>query len=115
MNLTLKKYELMKKLEIPVLEQDIDWLVYDGDGTWYERGNVENIINELAVAAILERACREWIEKNHNVCIEIHESTYAIYGRGFSATNNWFTSFDQAQIAILEYCLEHKKCLNHLK
>lgn len=112
---TLKKYELMKELGIPVLEQDIDWLVYDGDGTWYERGNVDRTLHEETVASLLERACREWLEEQEMyVYLEIDRymnediKTFCVrFSKRYVICPNAAT-YDIAQVEALKHCLQER-------
>ena len=100
MNDTFKKYELMKELGIATTV----YLTIDGNKRWL--GDDNKYVRDCFVAAILERACREWLESDGIV----------IYGRNgeyhidIINTHDSKTadSFDAAQIAALEYCLNEK-------
>jgi len=94
MNTTLKKYELMKELGILDSNTISSFVATTTEYTY-----------QFPVAAILERACREWLEKkeidvNHNF-----GKTYTIWGCDIDRV---YDSFDAAQIAALEYCLKER-------
>lgn len=107
MNDTLRKYELMKKLQIPVAEFEPHFWEYR-DEKWYEG---DRVVPDFAAAAILERACREWLEKEQSIYIAADDQGfyYAFYmQRSTDPITGIECEYDAAQIAALEYCLKEK-------
>jgi hypothetical protein len=113
MNLTLRKYELMKELGI---ETGIFYTLEDG---WHF-GTQKYLTQDAA--AILERACREWLEKQSvfvycynrlrdgldRFTFKFLDYSYDLKYPCLSTNETFYKSFDAAQIAALEYCLKER-------
>ena len=105
MNDTFKKYELMKELGIATTV----YLTIDGNKRWV--GDDNKYVRDCFVAAILERACREWLEKQQSIYINTDDQGfyYAFYmQRSTDPITGIECDYDAAQIAALEYCLNEK-------
>lgn len=106
MNLTLKKYELMKELGITtdIEYRDNIWVMDDGV-------SLGQITNNVA-AAILERICREWLEKEQSIYINADDQGfyYAFYMQhSTDPITGLECEYPAAQIAALEECLEKRQ------
>jgi hypothetical protein len=127
MNNTLRKYELMKELNIPIGQYNINALSYDNRyKAWFF--STHNI-SDYEAAAIFERACREWLEKKgfeiqiyfvdgrvmgyevirqtpelENICCGGH----CCENQSTACIAQDINSFDAAQIAALKECLKEK-------
>ena len=116
MNDTLKKYELMISLGIPM---EIEMLQGFCQGpTWSIKCSELDInpqsfglMSDSIATAILERACREWLEKEQSIYINADDQGfyYAFYmPRGTDPITGIECEYDAAQIAALEYCLKER-------
>ncbi len=93
MNDTFKKYELMKELGIKIEPCPVA---------------AHNLMGESATAAILERACREWLEKK-GIEVTFRGDFFFLTSEGRRIdVAHIYNSFDAAQIAALEWCLKEK-------
>jgi len=121
MNDTLRKYDLMKQLGI---EQD--WEYCEKSKSWY-RPCWEHVTDFMA-ACIFERICREWLEKKSIFVYCFHEPDVDFVNYAFRwlddadplyaamiTNNEFYKSFDAAQIAAMEYCLKEgtTKCIDN--
>jgi hypothetical protein len=111
MNPTLEKFKLMEQLNIASV-------------FLYTYPELEAHLGEIAVAGILERLCREWLEKQtvFVYCFDSpHEGEVDRYTFKFldysydpvypclSSHIETYSSFDAAQIAALKHCLGNKE------
>jgi hypothetical protein len=71
---------------------------------WHE--DIASSLTVAIVAAILERACREWLEKQGIIFQSGND--FWCFGREGDYQMTMGNSFDAAQIAALEYCLKER-------
>jgi hypothetical protein len=105
MDLALEKYELMNQLGI---DCGLSRKMLGNAICWYHLKIGHSVCDEI-VDAILERACREWLDSN--ICPISFESMggglYLVHG--IEADDKTFDSFGVAQLEVLKYCLKENK------
>jgi len=79
------------------------YLTIDGNKRWV--GDDNKYVRDCFVAAILERACREWLDKHDLAVLFMNDDWYSLIRFGAGSVGS-YDSFDAAQIAALEYCLK---------